>query len=1515
MKLFKRILKWIGISSLIILIIIGLLALFTQTPFFKNRLRTILASTVSTNINGTLHLGTIEGNFLTGFSVASLAIDDQSGTVLRTDKISCSYHLLSLLENKIKIKNIRIENPVIKLFRPVNGDWNISSLIKPSEDTSTTPLAWTIQIDTIKINNSTVYLLDSASLVSPDHWNMPPDYFEYHNFSVRGLTLDMSAIVKQNFYEARIRQINCISPESQFELKKFSGIFIVSDKGVKAEKVKIETGESNFGFTAEMKNINLFKNLELEDLEHDSTKLDFHADNISLVELRSFLPQVNFLDGTTSADLVAKGEFGNLELAEVHIKTMQSEITLAGTIRNLHNPVELLLNVESKNSIVNPPDVSLLLAGLPLPKFGDIEPLNIKLTYNGRPTNFKSTVSLESSVNSATVAGKMNLDANPPEYDFDYTTENIDLGKLFKMENFRTVLNSHGTINGKGFKVEELSASLEATIDSSQIRNIPIDNAHLSIIGSTRNIDGNITISSENSKAFLQGTIDFPPKSLTEYNGTLEVSSFNLAPFIEDNNYQSDLNFKGTINGKGTNIDYLSCNIALSLLPSMFRNHELNSDEISFSLNQNDTLARKLLIKSQIADADIDGNFHLLESVREVVENIVLLIESISDHISTDTIKPMVVKQSKTNKSSPKKAPINFSYDVTLKNLEPVSSLISETPFDARGSIKGMMKSDGRSLSITSHGEVDEFFVGTTKGGVLLHHTNLDAQIDSLQKTNILYNVSGQLSIAIDSGRINTKKISNTKLDFDYQKLKSKIIAQTTIDSIYTCRLQGAISVQPNTYAIDFDSLKLGYGNYQWKNRQDVQLRLNSNEIRIMHAEFFGDKERLKLNGSVNRNDDLNLQASLNNFDLASIAIFFSSDQTLRRPGKGFTGMLNADVSLSGTIDSPIIHASLKTGDITFRKASFGKLNALMDYENENATIDLSIRRNLSSTTPDLRLSGTLPCNLAFKNVEDRFPAKPQDLKLTAEQFDLSLLDPLLYDFDELTGKIRCNIDLQGTPQNPEYKGDISLTDTKFLFNPNNLRYILNSDLEAATDQIRIKSFKVTNVKEKGFVGSADATGYFTIKNFKANYFDFTVKGDFLLMTDATRKISPNIYGILFTETDNSGINLKGSLQRPYLTGKLYIREANLTFPPTKEQESINQNLTLRYRAIDDTTRIPITAAPVSRYFAETDSIDERTNRTVESPILDRLRYNLNVETRGPTALTMIFTPATGEELYAELDGKASVINEQGTTNIYGEIDVSPRSYYNFFKHFDAKGKLKFVGQWYNPELDIQATYEGYKQETIQPTTDQKAIEPATPAGTVQPTEQKVIVTLDISGTRMEPKLAMSMKIQKRPGEDPVDFTSHAKGGDVQSNALAFIITGKFRDELTSRDQQEFTSLGSATGTSVASNLLSSILSDVLKREFPFIRRADVTYRGGSVQEGTSINVTATVGKGSLRLGGTILQDIGNTNVSYQLNVGDLLNIPTIRNLYIEIQRKVEGDNPEDKKLTNEARVFYRFSF
>jgi hypothetical protein len=160
-----------------------------------------------------------------------------------------------------------------------------------------------------------------------------------------------------------------------------------------------------------------------------------------------------------------------------------------------------------------------------------------------------------------------------------------------------------------------------------------------------------------------------------------------------------------------------------------------------------------------------------------------------------------------------------------------------------------------------------------------------------------------------------------------------------------------------------------------------------------------------------------------------------------------------------------------------------------------------------------------------------------------------------------------------------------------------------------------------------------------------------------------------------------------------------------------------------------------------------------------------------------------------------------------------------------------------------------------------------------------------------------------------------VDWASQSKNADVQSDAISFIITGKFKDQLTSSERQDITNLGSSTGSTIASSLISSIFSDALKREFPFVRRAEVNYSGGNFQEGTSVNVSVTPGIGNLRVGGRILNDIGNANISYQVSFGDILRTSSIRNFFFEFQRKVEGENPEDRKLTNEARIFYRFSF
>jgi hypothetical protein len=292
----------------------------------------------------------------------------------------------------------------------------------------------------------------------------------------------------------------------------------------------------------------------------------------------------------------------------------------------------------------------------------------------------------------------------------------------------------------------------------------------------------------------------------------------------------------------------------------------------------------------------------------------------------------------------------------------------------------------------------------------------------------------------------------------------------------------------------------------------------------------------------------------------------------------------------------------------------------------------------------------------------------------------------------------------------------------------------------------------------------------------------------------------------------------------------------------------------------------------------------------------------------------MIFTPTTNEELYAEMEGKVTAINNNGTATIYNEISVTSRSYYNFFKRFDARGKLNFVGPWDNPELNIRATYEGYRQLPTQRPTG-VAVEGPVQTLDTRP-EQKVIVELHITGTRYEPKLTMGMKVQIEPGREPENWASYAKGGDIQSDAISFIITGKFRDDLTSSERDNLASnFGSAGVSGFTSSLLSGIFTDFLRKEFSFIRNAEISYQGGNIGSSADVRVSGAAVKGYFRVGGKILNDLGNANVSYQTSVGDFFNTTSIRNLFIELERRVEGDYTEDRRVTNNARLYYRFSF
>ncbi|MEK6565124.1 MAG: translocation/assembly module TamB domain-containing protein, partial [Bacteroidota bacterium] len=246
-----------------------------------------------------------------------------------------------------------------------------------------------------------------------------------------------------------------------------------------------------------------------------------------------------------------------------------------------------------------------------------------------------------------------------------------------------------------------------------------------------------------------------------------------------------------------------------------------------------------------------------------------------------------------------------------------------------------------------------------------------------------------------------------------------------------------------------------------------------------------------------------------------------------------------------------------------------------------------------------------------------------------------------------------------------------------------------------------------------------------------------------------------------------------------------------------------------------------------------------------------------------------------------------------------GQVEVTNRSYYNYFKKFEATGKLLFTGNALNPELDILGRYETVHQK-------QKAVaasDTLRQQGS-ETEEEKVLVKLEIKGTRNEPKLSFALEKEKDGKYE------RWNEGDEESNAVAFLLSGRFRDELTGKEQ---TGLITDNLLGVTSGVLSAPLREYLRRVSGV--SLDVLYYGGPT-ESADVRLSGEIGEAVLRLGGRVLNNINNTNFSVELPMSSIVGIETWRNLIFTVERRVEGiDNLQENRASNGARLLYRINF
>ena len=126
--------------TLVTLIIVaaGIVGVGVGTDWGRSMIRSVVENELSGRVEGKVHIGKVSGTVLTGFTIDSFAIrDEQDGLLVSTGRVTLDYDPRDLMDRRVLLRNVRVENPVVRLRQYEDGSWNFQAIFE--SDRPSTP--------------------------------------------------------------------------------------------------------------------------------------------------------------------------------------------------------------------------------------------------------------------------------------------------------------------------------------------------------------------------------------------------------------------------------------------------------------------------------------------------------------------------------------------------------------------------------------------------------------------------------------------------------------------------------------------------------------------------------------------------------------------------------------------------------------------------------------------------------------------------------------------------------------------------------------------------------------------------------------------------------------------------------------------------------------------------------------------------------------------------------------------------------------------------------------------------------------------------------------------------------------------------------------------------------------------------------------------------------------------------------------------------------------------------------
>lgn len=1512
----RKLIRGFYYTGTITLFVLATLAGFSQTQAFKAWLLDRVHASADDGLLGRFRAERLTGNLVSELRLEGIRLEEGGIPVLTADRVEVRHDLWGLLLRRASIRSAVIVRPEIFIYRSLDSAWNLARLTAPTAP-DTAASEWTIDLGQLVLEEARIRVVDSLALDERSRSGLvrPDSAVDYADVFLTGVNLTAGAQITPDIVSARIDRFEALLEHPQIRIREMALTARLTRNIVSVEGLRVQTDRSRLtgavSLGADLRTLG-----SLAELEKAPARIDLRANPVSLRELRQFLyPSIEFLDKDVSLGLAGRGTFGNLLIDRLTLQSRRTFVQLRGSIINLHRPELLTLEIEGGESVANSDDVHALLPGLTIPdwsRFGDVR---FFASFNGRPAS-----AFDAQVYAVSERGIIDAKAALAvgslfTYKGSVVVQNLDLGGFVGDGTEISDLNGRFTFDGSDTDPRKIIGVLRAEVDTSVIFGLPTGQTVAVVNMADGSVGVNLAIASAVGRLQGSAKLDLARGRQMSYQARVDVEGLNAGRILDQPAYESDLNLTLTAGGWQTVDGPRMDSLRVSIDPSMFGGQPVERSEVVASYRIDDGGHQLIDVESEPISLMVEGRYtpaSLVSTLAQAGGGIARYVGSTFGSLdSLRAFSPGAVSVPTPGTRVEVQDTVDIRIALDIRDLVPVGQWARA---DLRGDVMGLIEASGPATDPLVRIDLLGGRVAYADSVVDLvaNDADLMAEVRRTGDASILDSLQVSLAIASTSLEINGRRFDRPDVSATFEGLAGTLAVGGVMDSTLAFDLQGRTAYRQHLWEVTLDSISVGVNGYRVTQAEPAAIAVGRDGFLFRSMHLATEAQDLSVAGVFSPAGVSDMSATFSNFlagDLRHLLRRSSYASLVSDIG----GIVSGTALFRGTLDHPNLRLELGADGVRLQETVFGRFDVRMSYFEESLDlfVRLQSRTDVLRSRPDLLVAGRIPYALTFKGPAREIPADaPLDLEINSPGLDLRFLEPFLVDVTRaMRGTLVCDLRLKGTVSDPLYEGSAAVRNARFLFVPTRYEYLLDGELRPEGKQFRLHDVVIRNTPEDFSDGRMQASGALTLHGVSLRGFDLRFNGLLQVMReDSSRQMGQAFYGDLTAETGPQGLIWQGDLNRSLLKGTVLVRNAQITLPPERESPRYSVRLIDVIRAHDPeraTARLEVTE--------ETPPLPSSSAAQPIAPsFVDRINFDLVVQTQGNTQVRFVFNRQTNDVLFADLRGRMGFQRDRSSMRLTGEVEVTNRSYYNFLKRFGATGKIMFTGNPLDPELDITARYEGIHRVMAAP----GSLEQTTSSTSGR--DERVAVILYLKGPRSKLETRFDIEVEKPDGSKVLRSAS-ATPGDVEADAIAFVMSNQFRDELTEQQRTEL--LGQNLGYGLASGLITGPLSETLRRSTKgSIQSLDVIYYGGSqFGEGTDIRVAGQLGDAIYRIGGRVFGEggIDRSNVIVELPLSAVLNSPTLRNLILTFERRADdvGNLGSLYRTSTGAKILYRFTF